>query len=322
MFGGLASAQDTAPISTMKALDRYAAGERDVIARHAPDRLPPVWTIADNLAHLPRSTRLSTIGFEESPRAIAAFAVEAARVLETQGASSACTLITVTRARWVAADSKSEFDRRWFAAAIAALLRDACPNELEKTLTAALEAFPTDARFRLARLVAAEQQLTAKFDDGERPSAREIRDAETRFKIAQALPASQAEAALRWSRINARLGQHEDAVALAAQAGKSSDPVVQYLAHLFRGWSLAALGKTADADAAYRQALQIFPGAQTATVALAALSLRNRQAESAERLVDALVSLKEPPDDPWWSYSIGDGRLVDRRILEMRQVIR
>lgn len=58
----MVSAQSTTPLTTIAALDRYGAGERDVIAQHAPGRLPPIWTIADDLARIPMSIARSAGG--------------------------------------------------------------------------------------------------------------------------------------------------------------------------------------------------------------------------------------------------------------------
>lgn len=311
----LAAQKPAKPMTTAVALQRYADGDRGVIAQIAQNGMLPVWTIAEDLRQLPKKK-------PEFSRDAAAFAVEAARALETQNSKSACQLIGDARMRFVGAGARTEFARRWHAAAIAALLRSDCAALVEQSIAAALEDFPTEPRFRLARAVAAEQQLTARLDDGQRPSGRELRDVETRFKIAMALPPVAAEAALRWSRVNALVGQHAQAIQLAGAALSSPDPVLKYLAHLFRGWSLAATDQPDEADAEYAQALGIMPGAQSAVLARAVLAFHQRDASRAEQMVAALTSRAEPADDPWWNYALGDGQYVDRFIAELRQVIR
>jgi tetratricopeptide (TPR) repeat protein len=231
-------------------------------------------------------------------------------------------MMNATRARWIAPGTKTEFARLWHLAAVATLLRNDCHDAADNAVTAALQDFPDELQLRLARAVLAEQQLTETFADGRRPSGRELRDAETRFKIAMALPATKPEAALRWARVNALLGQHDQAMAFAAEAMTSPDPRLQYLAHLFSGWSMAALGKADAADAEYGRALAIVPGAQSATLARAAVAFHRRDATRAAELVSALTSMPKTVDDPWWEYVIGDGRFVDQLIANLRKVIR
>ncbi len=137
-----------------------------------------------------------------------------------------------------------------------------------------------------------------------------------------AMPQIAAEASLRWARINAQLGQHDEAIALTTQAVASKEVRLSYLAHLFRGWSLAAMKRFDDADAEYGAALTIVPGAQSASLARAAAAFRHRDVARAEKLVEAITSRLQAVEDPWWTYSIGDGRLVDQAIVELRRVIR
>lgn len=311
------------PLSTEAALLMYVQGDRAVLARNAPAYLPPIWRIADDLERLPKPpVVVGTATFAENTRAVATFALEAARDLETQDPGSVCRLAGLARKRWVPPGSIDEFAHRWHAAAIATLLRTDCLSAIDQAVTAALDDFPTDPRFRLARAEVAEQQMTAILSDGHQPSGRELRDTETRFKIAMALPAVAPEAALRWARVNALLGRHEQAVVLAASAMSSADRRVRYLAHLFRGWSLAALEKLDEADAEYASALAIVPNAQTATLGRAASAFRKRDTTRADQLVSALIAMPRAVDDPWWTYGIGDGHDVDQLLAELRKVIR
>ena len=310
------------PMTTAGALQMYVRGDRAVVSRNAPAYLPPIWTIADDLGRLKPGLRIESVPAAETGRAVASFALEAARALETQDTQSVCRLIGATRTRWVSATATGDFVRRWHRAAIALLLRSDCLPALEQEVSAALADFPTEPRFRLARAMVAERQLTAQLNDGAQPSGRDVRDAETRFKIAMALPPVAAEAAVRWARVTASLGQHEQAIGFTNDAVRSTDARLRYLGHLFRGRSLAALGKLDEADAEYGSALAAVPGAQSATLARAAALFRKRDAGRAEPMVAALTSRGEPVDDPWWTYPIGDGRLVDQFIAELRQVIR
>lgn len=330
MFCGHMGAQSSTPaqrapepMTTATALDLYVRGDRAVVTRNAPIFLPPIWNISDDLARLPKTVSVApTITLSETNRAIAAFAVESARALETQSPTNVCQMIGAARTRWLPAGSKDEFAHRWHLAAIATLLRSDCVAAMDQAVTAALADFPTEPRFRLARVVVSEQQVAGAVADGKRPSGRDLRDAETRVKLAMAFPTVAAEAALRWSRINALVGDHEHAIGLAAEASASTEVRVQYLAHLFRGWSLAAGAKLDEADSEYGRALALVPDAQSATLARAAAAFRKHDTDRAEQLVTALTSKLAPVDDPWWLYSIGDGRLVDRFIQDMRQVIR
>jgi len=57
--GGRTAAQDGV-LTTHDALERYSAGDRNVIVKQAPDRLPPIWNIADDLNKLPKTTMLAS----------------------------------------------------------------------------------------------------------------------------------------------------------------------------------------------------------------------------------------------------------------------
>ncbi len=102
MLAGVVSAQ-SGSLTTSAALETYARGDRSVIAKRANGGLPPIWTIADDLNRMPKTTMLPTATVAESAREIAAFAIEAARGLESQSPTTVCSLISNTRTRWIGA---------------------------------------------------------------------------------------------------------------------------------------------------------------------------------------------------------------------------
>jgi predicted Zn-dependent protease len=82
------------------------------------------------------------------------------------------------------------------------------------------------------------------------------------------------------------------------------------------------MNKPADAQAAYRAALEIVPGAHAATMALAALLTTQNQRIEAAAAIDRLIASNRSVADPWWSYWPGDFRFVDNLLLQLREAVR
>jgi tetratricopeptide (TPR) repeat protein len=139
---------------------------------------------------------------------------------------------------------------------------------------------------------------------------------------AGAFPAVSEEAAVRRAFALHRLGRNEEALAaLEDRGGADTDPIVRYWRHLFRGRVHEALGRPAQAAAAYRAAGDSWRGAQTPAVALAALFQRQGQAADARRWARVAGTTPASVVDPWWQYWSGDLRFVSDWLSELRRSV-
>ena len=102
----------------------------------------------------------------------------------------------------------------------------------------------------------------------------------------------------------------EAIVELQRVIGEARDPEVLYLAHLFAARAEQGLNHDAAAVAHCRQAVALFPHAQSAQVALSFALLHAGDAPGAAAPIDAIRWLpgEENRRDPWWLYDLGAGR--------------
>jgi hypothetical protein len=138
-----------------------------------------------------------------------------------------------------------------------------------------------------------------------------LRRADERFsRVVSASPAW-VEPRVRQARVWLLLGrQHEAAERLRALSSHSDDPIVQYFALMFLGQAEEALGRLDLTREAYDRAAVIYPGAQSARLALVNVERQQGRAWSLDALHGVLRLDDRSPnrDDPWWSYHRGDGR--------------
>jgi tetratricopeptide (TPR) repeat protein len=99
------------------------------------------------------------------------------------------------------------------------------------------------------------------------------------------------------------------------------DPYVIHLARYFRARLLEQQGRLPDAEAAYRGAVAAVPHAQSATIALAALTFRDGRREEAYRLIGDMLSADPPPLDPARAYVHADDRFWPYLVEKLRQEI-
>ncbi len=104
------------------------------------------------------------------------------------------------------------------------------------------------------------------------------------------------------------------------EATDSNDPFIRYLAYFLAGRALERLGRRDDANAMYRSALLVIPGAQSASVALSAnLFLAGAPDEAYDV---AQRSLTRPAtDDPWQQFGYGDLRLIPGLLKRLRKAL-
>jgi tetratricopeptide (TPR) repeat protein len=134
-------------------------------------------------------------------------------------------------------------------------------------------------------------------------------------------PSIRAEIHVRLANTYLRLARPDLALPLLEQSlGETGEPFLIYLAHYFRGRVLEMLERNADAEEAYRQALAAMPGAQSASMSLAALRFAAGRRDAA---LDAIGdSLRRAAPDPWRLYQAGSARYLPSLVEQLRKELR
>jgi tetratricopeptide (TPR) repeat protein len=300
-------ASQTGAIDVIALLDSYAAGQYDqAVVRAAaakdlgPLRLQFVQQTAGWIAADPANA-------EARRAAVAAFIVElaAARLEDDWGRLS--DLIEWTCAQILRVSAPTEFERRWHMATTALAGRartrlwllgpyarlphqkplkrppskDDPPSP--RHLMHAIERFPDDPHFQLARVTAwlwgrdGEPARNMRRDWKENaarwaPSRPPQLEAIQAFEPLTRVPEVAAEAWIRTGLIHVTVSDH----AAALKAFQAAQPVshtspLKYLSHFLAARSLEALQRPDDAAGQYRRALDVLPGAESAAIALSSL---------------------------------------------------
>ena len=233
----------------------------------------------------------------------------------------------------------TDFDHRWQLAALALMEGEIDPNGLRGHLEHLEEQFPDEPRAMLAHALA-DEQMTAPLEmvaDSDRAAADFSKQrnptgvsstvlmerAAVSYENLLKIDAVRAEASLRLAHVEIGLHKYAQALpSLDVVDSSSDDPYLLYLSHLFRGTTLEALNRTADAQAAYREALRIGPGAHAATMALATSLFRTGHRDEADRLASALIAHDDPTRDVWWAYYSGDFHLWALLMSRVREYVK
>jgi hypothetical protein len=174
-------------------------------------------------------------------------------------------------------------------------------------LTHALERFPDDPQFALARVVAwtwgrdAEpiRNLRRNEDDVARLLRAPQIEALTAYQPLLAIPAVAGEAQVRTGLVHISMANHAAALrAFEAAQPVASDRELKYLAHFLAGRSLDALQRPDEAIAQYQSALTVEPSAESAAIALAALQFSHGDRDAAVRLIDKTFEASRSSTDP------------------------
>jgi tetratricopeptide (TPR) repeat protein len=142
-------------------------------------------------------------------------------------------------------------------------------------------------------------------------------EAERLFRRALRVDPAFVEARVRLARLLEVRKRYEEAASeLAAALAAHPTGAVLFYAHLFAGRAAQALGKIADAAEHYRAADALFPGSQSAGLALSQTALLQSDVPAA---LDAIqrVDKSSTARDPWWWYHYGAGRDADALLRAM-----
>ena len=369
------SSREPAPPDLAAMLDAYAA--RDFAAALRPlERVSPD-EAGDYRLELTSTAGLAWIARVPDDRSrrtliAAAFALEGEAVLAERGLWARATTERQCAGRCVlewACDlirlrlQPDEAERIWMLASIAllggvrnwsALLSPvSAPRPRQRVqghVLHALDRFPDEPRFKLARAVAIASRH-AVMSEMDAPRARQRTEPATPPMVitsgsgpanpiimeflrpgtdyaTQQLglllddPAVGAEARMRLAYVHLQSGGYEFALDEARTAAKASpDTDVRYLAHHIAGHATQTLGDLAGAEQHYRAALDARPAAQSATLALAALLHARGDGNTASDLVAASIAARPPAPDPWRLFLYGDFPRLPSLIAELRKAV-
>jgi tetratricopeptide (TPR) repeat protein len=133
---------------------------------------------------------------------------------------------------------------------------------------------------------------------------------------------TRADAHVRLGHTYLRLARPDKASAHFQQVpATTSDPFLIYLTRFFAGRIHEAAGERAAAIAAYREALQSVPRAESASLALGRLLFTGDERDEAYDIVAASLS-QGPVQDPWRQYPSGSFHLWQDLIARLRQELR
>ena len=322
-------------VNLIALLETYAAGRHDeAITRAAalkdlgPLRLQfvqqtPAWIASD-----PAKA-------EARRAAVAGFIVElaGARLEDDWGRLS--DLIEWTCAQILrSAGPPAEFERRWHMATTAlagrarvrvwllgpyarlphqkpvkrAPSKDDPPSPLH--LMHAIERFPDDPQFQLARVVAwtwgrdsePMRNIRAEWQrniDRWAPARAPQLEAIASFEPLTRVPEVAAESWIRIGLIDVTVADHAAALkAFETALPLARTPQLKYLAHFLAGRSHEVLQQPDEAIAQYRRALDAVPSAESATIALASLQFLRGDSEPSIAMIEKRFAATDPSADP------------------------
>jgi tetratricopeptide (TPR) repeat protein len=202
-------------------------------------------------------------------------------------------------------------------------------------LDRAIDRFPDEPRLRLAKLVVASfgvdsdvearsRQLSFTHGKAGAAMAREALDAAIRdLQTMTRDPVVGADAQARVAHLFANLRDHASALTHAQAAARAArESATVYIARVLAGRSLVALGRHADAAREYAAALEAVPRGQSASIALAGLTLLTGEPGRASTLVNGALDQTGPRDDPWRLFPYGEFIHWLRLIADLRKAMR
>jgi len=222
------------------------------------------------------------------------------------------------------------FERYWYFAALTMLEGSVRPATTSAFVERALGRFPDEPRFVLSRAITSDLHLMVRAQqkptdgDAKNPAPVDHQTVRRDYEAAIAHPEIAVEARIRFAYYLHRGGQHGAALVQLNEAGREpiTDPYLRYLRHLFMGHVLSNLDRREAAGDAYRAALDVVPGAQSARVALMNVLLLGGDRATAEALAEQVQDERAEGIDPWWMYWQGQYRLQPLAIGRIRELSR
>jgi tetratricopeptide (TPR) repeat protein len=223
----------------------------------------------------------------------------------------------------------TEAEHVWNLAAVALIqgAQDSTP-----LINEAILRFPAEDRFHLAEAIARELhswrlvhyvQPTGRSGFGNRSPTAILRDVVKAFEPLLARASIRAEVHLRLGQTYLRLNQPKVALEHLLQVEPlAKDPFLRYLANYCSGKAREAMGDAAGAEAAYRRALEIFPRAQSASFAYAALAFDRDARDEAHAIVESAIATETRVEDPWRAYQAADFRFWTSFVALVRRGLR
>ena len=280
----------------------------DAFDRGAYDSVQKSLAQSKELADTLRAFRMSDSPWPNHPKRTAVFALELAmaglRSDSGYARDEGGRLLAEYHTRVRQPAGADAFECAWFLTEAAALEGLFMPENALLFIPRSLQRCPATPRLHLAYAFVSEQQWLR---GGMTPAQEQ--EVVARYEAAMKFPETELEARVRAARYLYALGEFDKALAvLNAASRKSTDKEVQYFGELIRGQIQKARGQHDDAAAAFRAALTIWPGAQSARVALMTLLVNRGDREGAAALAEAAQTASDDEFDPWWTYWLGDFR--------------
>lgn len=225
----------------------------------------------------------------------------------------------------VARQTAPGFERRWWLLSVGLAEATLSGPMITSVANDAAERLPDEGRFILAKAIG--EDVRWRIGDAtvmSPPNAKKIAELKGLFLAATAFPETHDEALVRAGFFLYRAGRTPEALELLTAAGDTTrgspgltDLSVRYWRELFLGHVLDVLGRVDDAAAAYRRAMALAPGAQSARVALMTTLARHGGPDEARRLAEETLAT-EPAPDPWNEYWGADARRIQSLLNELR----
>ena len=294
----------------------------DLFARREYAAFEDALSKTTDLANVIRDLRNSDAAWPDAPSRSAVFALELALagLSSTNGFTrdEGVKLLAQTHAGIrQTTDAGDDFECTWYWTEAAALEGFQLPDLGLLVVTRARQRCPTHARLSLAQAVMTEQMWRRDKD------SHQQQEVVARYEDARRFTETEPEARLREAWFDYTTGAADRALELLGdEPSTSPDRQVRYLHTLIKGHILEARGQLTAAASAYRQALAIWPGAQSARIGLMTTSLQLGGGAEAAGLAEDVESAEASQLDPWWMYTRGDFRafaVIDAALREREQ---